>query len=284
MTTKSLENIINEYEEHFVEKWNRIFREYKRKDNCVWLAGPTAYVFSLEGQKFAVDLQIRREQERKKVKGCLLEQLSELSFVLITHQHDDHMCIPLMQELANTNIKWYIPYGTRADLIEKSKLKEENIIWVKAGDVWKVGKIQIRAFETPHTKPGEKIFLQCGYEITTPGGKILIPGDVRDYDYTGYPDFGDVDMCFAHLWAGNNALDEESYMPILKEFVRFHAELQAKQYFLCHLYEIGRSSTYMWHDGHAAIAKDLLSGMLPNSKIVVPGLGDSYSIAFREEK
>ena len=281
---KTLEMVIEEYEKHFVEKWEQIFDEYKQMDNRVWFAGPTAYVFSLKGIKFAVDLQIRRENEREKVMENLLEQVKELAFVLITHQHDDHMCIPLMQHLKDTDIKWYIPCETRTDLIEKSQIKKENIVWVKPGDVWNVGEVQIRAFETPHTKPGEKLFLQCGYEIMSSEGRILIPGDVRDYDYRGYPEFGEIDVCFAHLWAGNDALNKEYYMPVLKEFVEFHSRLKAKNYFLCHLYEIGRKSTFMWNEEHAEEAKKMFSSALQQSKIVVPCLGESRSISFRKEK
>lgn len=275
---------IAEYNNHFTEWWNRVFTEYKERKNCIWLAGPTSYVFSLDDVKFAVDLQVRRSVDLEKVRTRLMSDVSEISFILITHQHDDHMCIPLMRELANTDIIWYIPYGTREDLIKKSLIKKENIIWVKDGDCWEIGQLKFRAFKSPHTKPGEAVFLQCGYEIQAPEGKILISGDIRDYEYEGFPEFGDVDLCFAHLWAGNDALNSESYMPLLKQFVECHASFAAKKYFLCHLYEIGREDKYLWHSGHAELAKKMFHEILPESVIEVPNIGDRICMDLQKGK
>jgi hypothetical protein len=65
---------------------------------------------------------------------------------------------------------------------------------------------------------------ELGYRISSKDGSILLPGDVRDYNYCGYPDFvysgaGGTDLCISHLWAGKNALDESAYMPVIKAIV-----------------------------------------------------------------
>lgn len=271
-----------DYDENFTKYWHKVFAEYKKPEagDRMWLAGPSSYVFSLAGEKFAVDLQIRRRKDFESVLPTMVEELSDLSFMLITHEHDDHMCAPLMRTLKDTDIRFYIPHDCRRELVEATGVKEENIVWVKPGDTWQIGVLTFRAFHTPHVKPGSGIMAERGYEIIAPTGKIIIPGDIRDYDYHEYPDFGKVDLCISHLWAGNDALEPENYMPLLQDFVRVSAGFGAKRYFLCHLYEIGRTEKYMWHYGHAGLAAGMFYKIAPECAVEVPRLGHSYSLSF----
>ena len=272
-----LERALADYDLNFKKYWSKVFAEYKKdyERDLLWLAGPSSYVFSLCGQKFAIDPQIRRKKDLDTVSDDLVSDFSDISFVMITHQHDDHMCRPLMRALKDTSIKWYIPKGVRTDLVEDSELKEENIVWLCDGDILRFGDLSIRAFNTPHAREG---FVELGFELTTPNGKILLPADVRDYNYSGYPDFNDVDLCISHLWAGNDAINPECYLPLLDKFVEFSARFNAKRYFLCHLYEIGRKEQYMWHDAHASLAISRFKNILGDVPIEIPRLGERYEL------
>ncbi len=277
-----LERAIAEYDASFINKWHRIFDEYKNSKNedRLWLAGPTSYIFNFGGEKFAVDPQIRRQKDRDLLYPELSENMSDVKFVLITHDHGDHMCPSLMKSLKDLPIIWYMPKNTRRDYIEASEIKEENIVYVSAGNSFEIGNLKIKAYYTPHGKPGGKFPDQCGYEIISPKGRIFIPGDVRDYDYRGYEGLGDIDLCLSHLWAGNNAIDESEYLPIMEKYADFTAVFNAKRYFLCHLYEIGRTERYMWHDEHAEKATKMLKERLPEADVTVPRVGESYSLNF----
>ena len=272
---------IAEYDRHFTEWWGRVFKEYREggKDR-LWLAGPSSYVFALGGLRFAVDLQVRRECDLAKVKDTLVEDLAGLSFILITHQHDDHMCIPLMQKLKDSDIHWYLPARTRADLVEASGLRPEKMTFLEPGDILSFGEVTIRAFRTPHLGAGadQSQFPELGYEILTPRGRVLLPADVRDYSYTDYPDFGEVDLCLAHVWGGNNALDSDLYLPMLKECGAFFARFRAKRYLFGHLYEIGRPDLYMWHKGHAEIVAEEICGALPDAVAFAGEIGCGYQL------
>ena len=279
-----LERAIAEYDAGFINKWHRIFEEHKNSKNedRLWLAGPTSYIFDFGGEKFAVDPQIRREKDKDILLPGLAEEMSEIRFVLITHDHGDHMCVPLMKALKDLPIIWYMPKNARRDYIDASGIKEENIVYVSAGDTFNIGKLKINAYYTPHGKPGGKFPDQCGYEIIAPSGRVFIPGDVRDYDYRGYEGLGKIDLCLSHLWAGNNSIDESEYAPLMEEYADFTAGFHAKRYFLCHLYEIGRKELNMWHDGHADMAIKLLKEKLPDAEISVPRVGESYSLNFEK--
>lgn len=277
MNISPLDAAIADYDQNFLKYWDKVFTEYRKgqERGCLWLAGPSSYVFSICGERFAVDLQIRRKKDLELVYPRLVSDLSELSFVLITHQHDDHMCVPLMRALKDTDIKWYIPRGTRASRIEESEIKKENIVWVEPGDSFVIGEITVRAFLSPH---GNTDFTEIGYELSSPQGRVLIPADIRDYDYNGFPELKGIDLCLSHLWAGNDAIDPENYMPMLEKFARCSTGFNAKRYFLCHLYEIGRTEKYMWHDVHAEIASKMIVALQPNAVVEIPRLGEKYSL------
>lgn len=280
MNFSSIDKLKSDYDKNFVSYWSKAFNEFNSDsfDNSVWFTGPTSYLFKLCGTRFAVDLQIRREQELAKLSHSLLKDCSKIPFVLITHQHGDHMCTPLMRLLKDTDIRWYIPKGTKEKYLLASEIKPENIIFVQDGDEFTEGNIKIRAFYSPHAKKGEETFLQCGYHIYCESSNILIPGDVRDYDYDGYPEFSDIDYTFTHLWAGKDSIDEQKYMPMLEKFADYYSRLNSKNYILCHLYEIGREKASMWTSMHAKIAKDMINKRLPQSDVTVPYLSDRYNL------
>lgn len=282
MAESYLQKAIAEYDADFIDRWHKVFREHRdsKNENRMWLAGPTSYLFNFGGEKFAIDPQVRRQKDRDVLLPTLVNEMAAVKFVLITHDHDDHMCVPLMKALKDTPIVWYLPCGARRDLVEASEIKEENTVYVSAGDAFKIGKLAVKAYYTPHGKPGGKFPDQRGYEIIAPSGTVFVPGDVRDYDYRGYGGLGDIELCLSHLWAGNNSIDESEYAPIMEEYADFTAEFKANRHFLCHLYEIGRKEEFLWHDGHADRAATLLKERLPETEIYVPRVGDSYSLDF----
>lgn len=280
-----LDRTLAEYDRHFEKWWRGIFDAYRGESgDRLWLAGPSSYVFAMGGVRFAVDLQIRRECDLEKVAPTLAKDLSGLSFILITHQHDDHFCIPLLQRLRDTRVRVYMPEGIRADLVEQSGLRPENITYLRSGDVIREGDVTIRAFASPHLGAGEdqSRFPELGYELTTSRGRVLLPADVRDYSFRGYPDFGKIDLCLSHLWGGSNALDATAYTPMLDDCASFFAQFDAKSYFFTHLYEIGRGDLYMWHKGHADYVAARLKAICPEARTALPEIGQCYRL-FEED-
>ena len=286
MIKTPLETAIADYDRNFTSKWNGIMSDFRlnTSDNRVWIAGPSAYFLHLSGTSFAVDPQVRRIGDFDKIRSTLKEDTKDWSFVLITHQHDDHMCLHLMNELKDTPIRWYIPKGCPDHLIKESGLKEENIIFTSEGDVFTEGSLTIKAFSSPHVRPEDKgeIFVECGYEVISSDATLLFPGDIRDYDYNKYPELKKPDFCFSHVWAGDDALTKEKFLPMLEKFAEFNARFGAKKYFLGHLYEIGRNEKVMWNYTHAGIAMDMLYYFAPDAIAEVARMGHSYSLNPKE--
>ena len=273
---------LEKHEKCFFENWDRAFSELRaavESDNKVWLVGPSAYLFSIGGVKFAVDLQVRREKDLEVLSSRLCGDLESLSFVLITHQHDDHFCVPLIKMAAELPLVWYLPHKMPERFLEAAGLSQERCVRLEAGESFDYGGVSVTAFDSPHIRPGaDAVMPELGYLIRSKGGSVLIPADVRDYSYRGYPDFGEIDLCFSHLWAGDNAIDEEAYLPMLEQFVDFSLRFSAKRYFICHLYEIGRKEKYMWHSAHAELAMKMFKEKKPQCCLDVPEGGRSYEL------
>ena len=276
------EAAIRDYDAHFIDRWTNAFKEFSAvgDEDRVWVIGPTSYLFSIVGQRIAVDPQIRRATDFERLLPLLEEDFSTITDVFITHQHDDHMCLPLIRALKDTDIKWHLPFGCRADLVERSGLKPENIVWARDGDDIFIGDLRVRVFDSPHVPAGgDSMSLpQCGYELIAPNGRVLMPADVRNYDYSSYPNFGNVDLCLTHLWAGNDTVSPEKYRPMLERFADYYARIGASRYILCHLYDIGRKEEHMWHDGHAEEAKSLFAARRPESRVEIAHIGSSYRL------
>lgn len=276
------ERALRDYDENFIKYWDKAFSELKAAradENKMWLVGSSSYLFSVGGVKFAVDLQIRRMTDIASISDRLCDDIGALSFILITHQHDDHFCIPLIKHVCHLPIKWYLPSKMPEEFFAAAGISEDFRVSVGAGESFTVGGLRITAFDSQHVRKNSTVNMpENGYYIETKDGSFVIPADVRDYGYRDYPSFDGVDLCISHLWAGDNAIDEDAYLPMIDEFVDFSLSLGAKRYFICHLYEIGRKDKYMWHDAHAALAIERFLKRSPGVTVEIPRLGCSYKL------
>ncbi len=100
------------------------------------------------------------------------------------------------------------------------------------------------------TPMGGGAFRPLGYLVEQGGKRWLFPGDTRTYDPTGLPDFGPVDVLFAHLWLGRGSA-MHPHPPLLEYFCRFCLALQPRRVILTHLEEWGRQASDFWDGGHA---------------------------------
>lgn len=276
----SLEEAISEYNESFEIRWRAALGAFaeEQRDSMV-LLGPSSYLFKLGRARIAADPQIRRRSDLEKVKDTILPFFQGLSAILITHEHDDHFDKKLTNLLKDTNLVWYLPSRMKERWIEESGLRKECMRFVSPGDEFDLDGVHVRAFHSPHVPNGATFEMdERGYELTTEKGRILLPGDIREYSYAGYPPMQGADYCFAHVWAGNNTVTPAEYLPRMEQCADFFARFAAKEYFLGHLYEIGREQHVMWDTEHAEILTALLKSRLPETKVCTPILGRRYPL------
>ena len=281
----SLEEAIEEYNESFEERWRSGLSAIMECDeDAMLLCGPSSYIFSFAGEKIAVDPQVRRASDLEKIKDTIVPHFSKMSAVLVTHEHDDHFCTPLANLLKDTDLIWYLPEGMRQKWVGESGLRPESIRFVRPGDSFQIGKVTVNVFDSPH-KPFEADWemVERGYELIAERGRILLPGDIREYRYNDYPPMQGADLCITHVWAGNNSIDPEKYLPRMEECADFFARFEAKNYLMAHLYEIGREQHVMWDADHAACLAEKLCARLPDAKSAMPILGRMYRLFSCEE-
>ena len=285
-TKMTLGEAIQKYNEEFELRWRTVLKEFKEeKEDALHICGPSSYLFTLAGEKIAVDPQIRRASDFALVKDTLKETFGSISAILITHEHDDHFCIPLAKLLADSDVIFYLPHDMKKCWIEASELPAERIRLVHPGDVFRIGAVTVKAFHSPHV-PKEASFEmpERGYELSTARGRVLLPGDIREYSYEGYPKtLGAADLCIAHVWAGNDTIHPEAYLPRMEDAADFFARFDAKQYFFAHLYEIGREQIVMWDTDHADLLGEKIRDRIPAAKTKTPLLGHGYRLFGGEE-
>ena len=91
-------------------------------------------------------ISLRRIREGLRALGLGLEELSAL---LLTHEHADHIAGLAMLEKV-TEIPVYTSGGTARALMAKGKMVGRHVIFLRAGKTVDIGGLAVTPFETPH--------------------------------------------------------------------------------------------------------------------------------------
>ena len=124
--------------------------------------------------------------------GVELADLPAIDFVVISHNHYDHLDLPTLRELAqlNTETEFFVPMGN-ADLLQKngiSRVREMN--W---GDSINVKGTMVHCLPTQHWSKRSlndtRKSLWSSWAITGPQKRFYFAGDTGYFD--GFKDIGD---------------------------------------------------------------------------------------------
>jgi len=267
--------------------WAQMVREWRATgegDRC-WLQYVASYLFRSGGVRWAVDLAFIPKVFPDDVMPDLAQDLEGLSFVLLTHQHGDHFCARTMRALAPLPVRWVVPDYLVEAAIQKGGLARERIVVPQPLDPFEMDGIVITAFDSLHwdaPQPGREAEQRpgvpaTGYLIETGSTRLLLPGDVRDYDARKLPEFGPVDWVIAHLWLGRSqALLARP--PLLEGFCQFVLDLAPASILLTHLKEVSRDPGSYWTADHGALAVARWREMAPEVRVVVPEIGDAVAL------
>jgi hydroxyacylglutathione hydrolase len=114
----------------------------------------------------------------------------EIDKVLITHYHQDHLGGNMMGQniqgaadlLSRIKVKVYVNKHEAEGAKRVSGLSDSDIVQVEAGDVFKVGNLDIKFIHTPGHTPGSQCFLVSGNLISgdtlfvNSCGRVDLPG------------------------------------------------------------------------------------------------------------
>ena len=207
--------------------WLKMITEWNSPgpDDRAWLMYSANYLFRTNNVRWAMDplRLIHRLPQAPDVNAA--QDLKALSFVLLTHQHADHLDLGLIRELRHLPIIWVIPEPILALIQDQIDLPQKNVIVPRELAPIEIQGIKITPFPGLHWEKLEKVnslrgVPSTGYLIEFQNKRWLFPGDTRTYDASQLPSFESVDGLFAHLWLGRGCalLDEP---PLLDAFCRF---------------------------------------------------------------
>jgi len=236
--------------------WSQMIMEWHQpgSDDRAWLMYSANYLFRTAGVRWAID-PIRLGHRLPNAPEMPASDLKDLSFILLTHQHSDHLDLGLLRQLQPYPILWVIPAPLLEIVEAEFKLPENRLIAPQVMQPIEIHGICITPFDGIHweAQPETGILRgvpEMGYLVEFTGKRWLFPGDTRTYDANRLPSFGSVDGVFAHLWLGRaGALTEPP--PLLREFCQFFLDLQPKRIVLTHLEEFGRDADDFWNISHA---------------------------------
>ena len=273
---------IDSYKNRVIEEypfiWSRIIKEWKSPGSLdrAWLTYSANYLFRTNNVRWAIDPFTIYSRISSAQMINVGNDLGELSFVILTHHHKDHLDLNIIQDLNKLAIPWIVP-EPMVDIVEKAGLNPDFILVPQVLETIEISGVKIIPFDGLHFHKGknEETFgvPAMGYLIESGNKRWLFPGDTRNFKSNQIPDFGPVDIVFAHLWLGKGgALMKEP--PFINEFCQFYVDLMPKKIFLTHLREIGRDANDYWDLGHAELAISRFRKTAPNIKISTISLGE----------
>ena len=206
--------------------WSQIITEWSQpgSDDRVWLMYSANYLFRTNNIRWAMD-PLRLNHRMTAVPEMPAAKLKDLCFILLTHEHGDHLDLGLLHKLLDSPILWVVPAPVLVFMQGKVEIPADRLIIPEPLCPIVIQGIRITPFDGLHwEKQGGAESLKgvpaVGYLVEFNGKRWLFPGDTRTYDASQLPPFGSIDGIFAHLWLGRRAAMRGD-PPLLDEFCRF---------------------------------------------------------------
>jgi len=263
----------------YAPTWQHLIAEWKTDaaEDRAWLTYSANYLLRTGSVRWAIDPFSLRARLPAAAPVDVASDLSGLSFVLLTHQHADHLDLDLIRALRSQPIQWIIPAFLQAQVVAPCGLDAGQVITPAPRQAIEIGGVTILPFDGLHWEnrsDGIRGVPSMSYLAEFHGKRWLFAGDIRDYNLEHLPALGRLDGVFAHLWLGRgSALCKQP--PLLDAFCRFFAGLDAPRLVITHLKELGRDPNDFWDRWHYALARTRLAELNPRLRVRCCQMGQS---------
>jgi L-ascorbate metabolism protein UlaG (beta-lactamase superfamily) len=263
--------------------WSHMVTEWQRPgpEDLAWLMYSANYLLRTANVRWTID-PLRLKHKLADAPDMPVEDLKSLDFILLTHQHSDHLDLNLLHGLQDFPVLWVVPAFLLPVLQAEVDIAEERLIIPEPMRTFEIQGIRITPFNGLHWEPMPdsrplRGVEAMGYLIEHHGKRWLFPGDTRTYDASQLPPFDSIDILFAHVWLGRgSALNDEP--TLLHSFSRFCMDLRPKKIVLTHLYEFGRDANDCWGDEHVQQITSLMAETGPEISVTSGHLGDCIEL------
>ncbi len=241
------------------DAWNAMLSSWSRPANScsLWLMHAASYLFNSDGVRWAVDPLVPGNLLADFPNDLPIDPLKRLSFVLLTHDHADHVDYDLLSSLRESEVRYVVPEHMVERFVERVEPCDSQIALARPGDRLEFDDIAVIPFSGLHWKleQGKPRGTDAtGYVVRVAGRRWLFPGDVRSYRPEIIARFAPVDLLFAHLWLGRAAA-LDPVPPELDKFCDFMTFIEPQRVMLTHLYEFSRPSRDLWTRRHAEMVR-----------------------------
>jgi len=255
--------------------WAKMIREWSapRQTDAVWLMYAGNYLFHTLGLKWAVDPVLLRNRVPEAPLLDVRQDLSRLSFVLLTHAHADHIDLRLWDQLSGLDCHWIVPEHMLSLVIRETSLPRDRFSVAAPSTPIQLDGVRVVPFSAPHYEQqvsGEITGVPAtGYLVEIGESRYLLPGDIRTYDVTALPSFGPVTAVFSHVFLGRAAALQHA-PPLIDAFVEFYRAFRPEKILLTHLYEISRGPADCWCRSHAQRVKSAFDALDDETQVIIP--------------
>lgn len=263
--------------------WQRMAAEWRSgaPDDQVWMLYSANYLLRTGGTLWAIDPFCLKSRIPETPEVDLRAGLRDLSFVLLTHHHADHLDLALIQALRDQPITWVIPDFLVDEVTRQTGLPRSRVIVPRVQEPLEIAGVGITPFDGLHFEylPGRppRGVPALGYLAECKGRRLLFPGDTRSYAAGQLPQFGPVDWLFAHLWLGRGcALAPRP--PLLEPFCQFFLDLQPRHIAITHLHELGRAPDDYWETAHFERVRERLAQLAPGLPVQSREMGERIEL------
>lgn len=270
------ESVLDRYANRYGEIWAGIERGLEAETDAFWLMGAANYIFSTGGVRWAVDPMFNTPRS-----GASLDALgaragavmNTLRFALVTHGHADHFDPRLMSRCPRLN--WIVPDHLAARVPDAC----EDVTVVRPGDMIERDGVTIAAFDSLHYDAGTAVGVpETGYFVKTGDFRLLLPGDIRDYDAARLPTFRRVSHLFMHVWLGRRNALNWPCGDYPERLARFALSFRPETICLAHLLEAERPPEDLWTYAHAGLVADAILAQDPAAAVLAPMHGRAVSL------
>ncbi len=259
-------------------EWQK-FSKQQMQAKFVWL-GHSGFLFSVNAKNFLIDpvfgpsaspfkFMVYRFQEAV----CKLQDLPEIDYYILTHDHYDHLDWHSVQFFKNKKCKFLCPIGVGAHL-RYWGIEADRIVELAWGQTHQYDDLEFVCTPSQHFSGrnliGHNKSLWCSWVLKTPVQKFFFSGD-SGYDIH-FQEIGDThgpfDLAFIECGQYNELWKEVHMLP--DHSIQAFVDLKAKQMFPIH-WGMFVLSLHAWNEPIQYIAekaKDL------GFKFVAPKMGE----------